>query len=59
MAACDRCRLTCASPSAPPPAAEPAAVEPRPLSNLQPRLWQTQLIQLLRRRWKHAKAAMS
>ena len=35
---------------APAAAAEPAAVEPRPLSNLQPRQWQTQLIQLLRRR---------
>ena len=35
---------------APAVAAEPAAVEPRPLSNLQPRQWQTQLIQLLRRR---------
>ena len=35
---------------APAIAAEPDAVEPRPLSNLQPRQWQTQLIQLLRRR---------
>ena len=35
---------------APAVAAEPDAVEPRPLSNLQPRQWQTQLIQLLRRR---------